>query len=213
MQNKILHSQIPKYDVKIKPYCLLTQFYFCNLKTIKFIMIKNLLTIIAVTSTMVVSAQTGRIATTPVINLNVSTSNSNDVNKSVLPLCDTLSNITSTALTLSSAASDTSTPGCSPKAGYVCGTNCYGDIEKAAYFASSTYSTLTNPQVVGAFVAFFKSGTAGTGGVATNTVGVKIYANGAFASGPGTGASLGTASLPMSTVVAGFTPSVKRFLC
>ncbi len=169
-------------------------------------MIKNLLTIIAVTSSLIISAQTGRIAKAPFIELNAST-NSNAL-KSSLPLCDTLSNITSTALTLSTAGSDTATPGCSPKAGYVCGSNCYADKEKAAYFTSSTYSTLTGPQVVGAIVGFFKDSTAGTGGVGTNTVGVKIYANGAFSAGPGAGAALGTASLPLSTIVSGFSASV-----
>lgn len=169
-------------------------------------MIKNLLTIIAVTSTMVVSAQTGRIAKTRSIQANAATSSI--ALKSALPLCDTLSILTGTGITLSVAGSDTATPGCSPKAGWVCGTNCYGDTEKAAWFASTTYSTLSGPQVVGAIVGFYKDGPEGTGGVGTNTVGVKIYVNSGFTAGPGAAAALGTASLPLSTIIAGFSSTV-----
>lgn len=167
-------------------------------------MIKNLLTVVAVTSTLMISAQTGKMAKEKTINLVMPAQNTAAANKIAMPVCDTISVLTGTGLTLSTASSDTATPGCSPEAGYVVGTNCYGDLEKTAYFAANSYSALVAPQVSGVIVGFYKSGTEGTGGVATNTIGVKIYVNSTFAAGPGTGAALGTAALTMSNVLASF---------
>lgn len=166
-------------------------------------MIKNLLTVIAVSSAVVLTAQTGRIAKEKNISSGIPVQNAT-ANKVAMPICDTISILTGQNLGISSAGSDTATPGCSPEAGYVVGSNCYDDLEKAAFFPVATYSTLITPQVSGVIVGFFKSGTDGTGGVGTNTVGLKLYSNGAFAAGPGAGAALGTASLTIANLLSTF---------
>ncbi len=90
-------------------------------------------------------------------------------------LCDTLTSLTSSSLSIGGASSDTATPGCSPAAGYVFGSNCYQDAEKANFFAASSYSNLTSATVSGVIVGFFNSGTRGTGGAPTTTVGMALY--------------------------------------
>lgn len=94
------------------------------------------------------------------------------------------------------AGTDTATAGCSPKAGYVFGSNCYDDKEKASFFAASKYSSITGPYVTGAVVVFYKNGTAGTTGTASRAVNLKMY-NGTLAAGPtGTvGVATATANL------------------
>ena len=109
---------------------------------------------------------------------------------------DTLTNVTATGtLNVSAAGSDTSTPGCSPKAGYVFGSNCYQDQEKAEYFTQSSYSSITSPQIKAVIVLFYKDGTKGTGGNTATPVNLKIY-NGTMTGGP-----TGTAT-PLATVTA-----------
>ena len=98
----------------------------------------------------------------------------------------TVTNVSPTdTMYVGSAGTDTATPGCSPKAGYVFGTNCYGDKEKAEFFAASTYSNVTpSPALItGAIVVFYKSGTQGTTGTASVPVNLKLY-NGTLSSGP-----------------------------
>jgi hypothetical protein len=115
----------------------------------------------------------------------------------VQPSCnDTLTNVTSTGTLLPSAAgSDTNTAGCSPKAGYIMGSNCYDDAEKAEFFSSSLYSSITSPQIKSVIVIFYKDGTKGTGGNTSTPVNLKIY-NGTLSGGP-----TGTAT-PIATVTA-----------
>ena len=91
------------------------------------------------------------------------------------------------------AGTDTATAGCSPKAGYVFGSNCYDDMEKASFFAASKYSSVTTPFVTGAVVVFYKNGTAGTVGTASRAVNLKMY-NGTLAAGP-----TGTVGIATST--------------
>lgn len=96
----------------------------------------------------------------------------------------TLTNVANTdTMYVSSASSDTATPGCSPKAGYVFGSNCYQDKEKASFFAASKYSSVTGPFITGAVVVFYKSGTSGTTGTSSSAVNLKMY-NGSLAAGP-----------------------------
>jgi len=90
-------------------------------------------------------------------------------------LCDTISTLTTSSLTISGAGSDTATPGCSPSAGYVFGSNCYQDAEKANFFNASLYSNLSGATVSGVIVGFFQTGTRGTIGAPTTTVGMTLY--------------------------------------
>jgi hypothetical protein len=76
--------------------------------------------------------------------------------------------------------------------GYVCGTNLYNDIAKADWFTASTpYTSLTG--------ALFSFGAASQGTApAGSTITVKAYSY--TAAGPGT--VIGTASIPLSTIIA-----------
>lgn len=99
------------------------------------------------------------------------------------------------------AGADAATTGCSPNAGWVFGSNCYDDKEKAEFFASSTYSNVSAPAwITGAVVVFYKSGTQGTGGTASRAVNLKMY-NGTLAGGPTgtTGIATATANLGLIT--------------
>lgn len=111
----------------------------------------------------------------------------------------TLSNVApNDTMYVGTAGADTQTSGCSPKAGYVYGSNCYDDKEKASFFAPSTYSMVTpGPAwVTGAVVVFYKSGTMGTTGTASRAVNLKMY-NGTASVGPTgtTGIATATANI------------------
>lgn len=89
---------------------------------------------------------------------------------------DTLTNVGNTGtLTIYTAGTDTATPGCSPKAGFVAGSNCYDDKEKAEFFAFSQYSNISSPVIKGVIALFYKDGTKGTGGNSASSVSMKIY--------------------------------------
>jgi hypothetical protein len=165
-------------------------------------MIKNLLTVASVVLTVAASAQTGKIVNN-VINMPASEiSKSITYQASAAPAgCDTISTAQNNSLTLNTAGSDTATPGCSPKAGFVFGSNCYKDKEKANFFPIASYSTISTPSITGVIVTFFKNLTRGTGGTPTTTVGLKIY-GGALATGPSTAAVLGQTTVPMSSILA-----------
>ncbi len=97
---------------------------------------------------------------------------------------DTLKNCQNTAtLNLATAGSDTATPGCSPKAGYIFGSNCYKDQEKAEFFAQSKYASIPTPKITSVIVLFYKNGTRGTGGNAATPVNLKLY-TGDMTTGP-----------------------------
>lgn len=156
-----------------------------NSPSINFTTAGNYSITVAVTNSVGTSSTTKTIAVTTCTTATVSVSCN-----------DTLTNVLTTGtLNLSTAGSDTSTPGCSPKAGYVFGSNCYQDAEKAEFFAYSTYSALATPQIKGAIVIFYKFGTRGTGGTASTQVNLKLY-NGTMAGGP-----TGTTS-PIATMTA-----------
>lgn len=126
-------------------------------------MIKKLLTILTVTTIVTVSAQTGRIANPTKISQDLS-SQSFNFKASATPTTVLISPFsgTSTSIGLNSASSDTSVPGCSPNAGFVYGSNCYDDQEKAQYFSSASYSgAVSQASLVGAVGYFFRSGNEG----------------------------------------------------
>jgi PKD repeat protein len=119
-------------------------------------------------------------------------------------LCgDTITNVTTTGtLGLATAGSDTATPGCSPKAGYLMGSNCYDDKEKAEFFAFSKYSSITSPKIKSVIVIFYKDGTRGTGGNSATAVNLKLY-NGTMASGPtGTATPFGQVNANIGNILA-----------
>lgn len=112
----------------------------------------------------------------------------------------TVTNVSATdTMYVGAAGSDTATPGCSPKAGYVFGSNCYDDKEKASFFAASKYSSITGPYVTGAVVVFYKNGTAGTTGTASRAVNLKMY-NGTLAGGPTGTAGIATATANLGLI-------------
>jgi hypothetical protein len=116
---------------------------------------------------------------------------------------DTITNVQSTAtLNLATAGSDTATPGCSPRAGYIFGSNCYDDLEKAEYFTQSMYATIATPKITDVIVIFFKDGTRGTGGNNSTPVNLKLY-NGTMASGPtGTTSPIATSTANIGAILA-----------
>lgn len=115
----------------------------------------------------------------------------------------TLSNIATTdTLYTMAAGSDTATPGCSPKAGYVYGSNCYDDLEKASFFDGAKYNNIAGPYITGAVVVFYKSGNTGTTGTASRAVNLKMY-NGTVAGGPtGTTTPISTATANIGLITA-----------
>ena len=113
--------------------------------------------------------------------------------KSLPSTCYTVTTITGTQVGVSGAASDTPA-GCSPNAGFVFGSNCYDDKEKANFFPAGTYSMVTSPSVTAVRVLFFKNGTEGTSGT-TMTVGITLYNGTSAATAPGTAISSTVATL------------------
>lgn len=110
---------------------------------------------------------------------------------------DTLAN----PLGLRRATASPGDPGCiqgAGKAGYISGTNCFGDKEKAEFISTSKYSSATNPIISGVVVLFFNYIGVGTDGTAN--VDMKIYSGTSAASAPGT--LLGSTTSNLSTIAA-----------
>jgi len=84
------------------------------------------------------------------------------------------------------------------KAGYISGTNCYGDLEKAEFISASKYNNVTNPIITGVVVLFFQYGNLGTNG--TGNVSLKIYNGTSAATQPGS--LLGSTVANLSTIAA-----------
>jgi hypothetical protein len=165
-------------------------------------MIKKLLSIFAIALAVNVSAQSNRVVS-GVFNVNVGPEISKSITYKTAALgCDTITTAQNNSLTINTAGTDTATPGCSPKAGYVFGSNCYQDMEKANFFPASTYSTISTPSIGGVLVAFYKSGTKGTGGAPTTTVGMVIYNPTSAAGGNPTSVVTATTA-PMSLITVG----------
>jgi len=163
-------------------------------------MIKKLLFGAAFAVTALMNAQTGKIAN-PGTLMPVNIDNGSVTQGVLPPTCYTISTITGSALTVGTAGSDTTTPGCSPVAGYVFGSNCYDDLEKANYFAGGNYSGVTSPSVSFVKVTFFKTPTRGTTGTASVAVNCSIY-SGSLASGPSPTVPIGTATANLGLILA-----------
>lgn len=141
-------------------------------------MIKQLLSVLAVASAVTVNAQSsGRVVSQTINFANEPEYTKSITYKTAVLGCDTLTTAQNTSLQINTAGSDTSTPGCSPKAGYVFGSNCYGDLQKANYFPTSLYSSISSPSIAGVLVGFYRDVTGGKGtqGAGTTTVGMNIY--------------------------------------
>lgn len=175
-------------------------------------MIKKLLTISAIALTSMAVAQTGKIANpTSQYGFVDVTAQTKAAATATTVLISPFSG-TSTSLGLNTASSDTSTPGCSPKAGYVFGSNCYDDREKAQYFAASSYSNaVSNASLVGAVVYLYRNNTLNAG--VTNSTNpqtaLKFYTGTSNTTAPGTLIAQKTESL--STVVAAQTTTSNVF--
>ncbi|MBA3682493.1 MAG: T9SS type A sorting domain-containing protein [Bacteroidetes bacterium] len=159
-------------------------------------MTKKLLTIASIALTVTASAQVGG-RTNNVLNMEPVSEISKSITYKAASApagCDTITSAQNGSLTVNTAGSDTSTPGCAPKAGYVFGSNCYQDKEKANFFPVSLYSSVAQGTVTGVIVSFFKNLTRGTGGAATTTVGMTLY-NGSLAGGPTTVLTQTTATM------------------
>jgi hypothetical protein len=151
-------------------------------------------------------------ASAGVYNITVAATNSLGTNSSVKTITinscavicgDTLTNVSPTGtLLVGAAGSDTATPGCSPKAGYIMGSNCYDDKEKAEYFPVSMYSAIASPQIKSVIVIFYKDGTKGTGGNSSTAVNLRLY-NGTMAGGPtGTTTPFATVNANIGNILA-----------
>ena len=123
--------------------------------------------------------------------------------------CDSITTITTTSITVSAAGSDTATPGCSPNAGYVYGSNCYGDMEKANYFDATMYASISSAKVYDVIVGLYNAVTEGTMGAPTTTVGMNIYSGTNVTTQPGS--SLGSAVATMAQITAAHTSTNPLF--
>jgi len=139
-------------------------------------MIKQLLSIFAVTLVVSANAQSNRVQT-GVFAIEPEISKSITYKVSAGAGCDTISTAQNSSLTINTAGSDTTTPGCSPKAGYVFGSNCYGDMEKANFFPAALYTSVITPSISEVIVGFYRDplNMKGTQGGPTVPVGMKIY--------------------------------------
>jgi hypothetical protein len=171
---------------------------------------KTLLTIASIGLSVCAMAQTngrlvknsGIFATTTLVQQSI-TAGSTSI------LCDTLTTLTTTSLSIGGASSDTTTPGCSPKAGYVFGSNCYQDEEKANFFNASLYSNQSGATVSGVIVGFYQSGTKGTGGTPTTTVGMTLYSGTNATTTPGS--VIGSTVATLGAITAAHTSTTNLF--
>ena len=165
--------------------------------------------IVIATSLTAFSQVNGRIAKSgKSLNTQVS-ANQPSINSSLAISCTSLTTLTSPSISIGSASSDTTVPGCSPNAGYVYGSNCYGDKEKANFFAASSYSLYTGANITGVVVGFFQSGTEGTGGAPTKTVGMTVYNGTNATTMPGT--AIGSTVATLSSIAAAHTGTSSVF--
>lgn len=148
-------------------------------------------TLLTVASAVAISGMTtaqNRIITSTQVNANYENPGENLIATKTTSTCtDTLMNFPMTA-TLSVYRAGTK--------GYVAGTNNYNDLEKAEWFAASTYTNLTNPVVNAVIVGFYRSsaGDKGTMGNPATPVNLVIY-DGNGTSGPSTAAGTYTATI------------------
>ncbi len=113
----------------------------------------------------------------------------------------TVSNFVNTnTLTLLRATASATDVGCAQgaqMAGYICGTNCYGDLEKAEFISTSLYSSVVNPIITGVVVLFFNYNS-GFGTNGNSNISLKLYNGTSVTTAPGT--LLGSVSENLSNI-------------
>jgi len=171
---------------------------------------KQLLTLLSLVAIATYGQENGKRNAGKMITTHLEENQKVGLKSASTPTTILVSPFTGTQVSVFAAGSDSSTPGCSPNAGYVFGSNCYGDLEKAQYFAASSYSSsVTNASVVSCIAYLYKSGTKGTGGTNSVNVSLNIYSGTSNMSAPGTLISQGTAS--MGAILAAYTGSANIF--
>ncbi len=168
-------------------------------------MIKKLLTVATVFCSVAINAQSSKMANNQIISNELNSSLPTTAANSAAPGCALVTTQTSNSITINTAVPCVTT---SLFGGFVNGTNCYGDLEKANYFAPSTFSAITGPTITSVTMGFFKAPNHGTSGT-TGTVALNIY-NGSMTSGP-TGAPLATKVASLSQIIAAQTGTVTGF--
>lgn len=125
--------------------------------------------------------------------------------------CDSIATMNYTASTttisIAGAGTDSTVPSCTAVAGYVYGTNCYDDKEKAQWFDGATYyGSVSNLSVTAVKVMFWRNLAAGEGtqGGSSAAIGMRFY-NGTSATAAPSGAAFGATTNPMATVLASAT--------
>ena len=137
------------------------------------------------------------------LRMNLTASSATLCNVTSGPCSYTVTNFSTTDTLLSyrrvtASASDVQCPQGQFKAGYLSGTNCYDDKEKAEFISTAKYGNVTNPQVTGVIVLFFQYGNMGTDG--TGNVSMNIYSGTSANSQPGN--LLGSVTENLSTIAA-----------
>lgn len=157
-------------------------------------MIKNLLTIAAIASCTIATAQTNR---TGILKQEKALSNTQLQKAASVPGCQTLTVIQPTA-SISLASYNTGTA--CPTGGYIFGSNCYNDQKIATYFPASYYAGVTNPSITAVTVGFYHKITPSVGTKGTGNVMLNIYA-GTAAGGP-TGPSVASTAATIPNILA-----------
>lgn len=181
-------------------------------------MTKNLLIIAATLVTFGLSAQ-NRVGRTPVKQAVLPSVGSVEAAKtSTGQTCDSLITMnytaTTTTITIHTAGTDSTTPTCTALAGYVYGTNCYADKEKAQLFTGSMYGSVPNLSITAVRVMFWRgTGTLtgmGTQGGGSANVGMRFYNGSAISSAPA-GAAFGATQVPVATIIAAAPSAIDDF--
>lgn len=165
-------------------------------------MIKQLLSIFAVASIVTVNAQSSKNIGK---NISLTTENTNNIlSKITATTCGLITTQTSTALALFTTGTTSSCAN-----GYVVGTNCYGDKEKANFFPASSYSTVASPSITALTFVFFRLNSSNIGTKGTGTVTLTIYSGTSSSLAPGTAIVSKTVSL--ASIVAAQTTTNSLF--
>jgi hypothetical protein len=156
---------------------------------------KNIFTITTLLLAVFCSAQAPRKKGASVLKAEAYEINS----RSASTACYTLSTVTPSNLNVAVSAPDPNTAGCDTTAGYVFGTNCYGDLEKAAFMPPGYYASVIQPSVSAIRATFFRFDSIGTGGTDSVSANMIVY-TGDMVSGPG--AVIATATANLGQIVA-----------
>ncbi|MCW3078046.1 MAG: fibronectin, type [Bacteroidetes bacterium] len=170
-------------------------------------MIKQLLTMVAIGGFAIMNAQNGKAvfqSETSTLPVGISTE------KATAVTCNTIAVISPTSVSLYTIPSNTTTPGCSPNAGYVFGTNCYGFTEEATFFPGTTYSTLVSPSITAVSVGFYHGQTTLKGTKGTGPIGMRIYSGTSSTVAPG--AAIVTTTTSLTNVTAAQTGTSSLFI-